>query len=69
MGKKKIKICSASNGTGRYDNNNSPFCASCCGLGIERSRMPYRLWKSVAIKYYGKTLQEIERAKIKQLAN
>lgn len=59
---KKIKICSACSGSGRYDNTGSPKCGACCGLGIERGKMPYRLWKRVAIKYYGKSQGEIEMA-------
>ena len=47
-----IKVCGACSGTGCYDNTNSPKCSACNGLGIERGKMPYRLWKHIAIKYY-----------------
>lgn len=58
----KVKICSACNGSGIYDNTGSPKCGSCKGLGFDRSKMPFRLWKRILIKYYGKSKLEIEEA-------
>jgi len=31
----KPQKCSACNGTGYYDNTNSPTCSSCNGTGLE----------------------------------
>jgi hypothetical protein len=56
-----IKVCGACSGSGYYDANGSPRCSSCNGLGIERGRMPYRLWKRIAIKYHDVDRYEIER--------
>jgi len=33
---KKLVRCSACNGSGYYDHNGSPLCASCNGTGRER---------------------------------
>lgn len=35
------KDCSACGGSGYYDNDGSPTCASCDGLGIETFRRPH----------------------------
>lgn len=56
----KIRICNACNGSGYYDNTGSPKCSACNGLGIERGKIPYRLWKHILVKYYNKTACEIE---------
>lgn len=32
----KLRACSACNGSGYYDNHNSPKCSSCDGTGKER---------------------------------
>ena len=57
----KIKTCSACSGSGYYDNTGSPKCGACHGLGIERGKLPYRLWKKVAIKYYNVEKSDIEK--------
>ena len=41
----KLKKCGACSGSGYYDNTGSPKCGACHGLGIERTKMLYRLWK------------------------
>jgi hypothetical protein len=58
---KRVKICSACNGSGHYDNTGSPKCGACLGLGISRGKLPYRLWKCIVVKYFGKTKYEIEQ--------
>jgi hypothetical protein len=58
---KKIQKCVACNGSGIYDNHGSPKCGACDGLGYERGKIPYRLWKHILIKYYGKFDYEIEK--------
>jgi len=57
----KLKKCGACNGSGYYDNTGSPKCGACNGLGIERKKMPYRLWKHLAIKYNNVDKSSIER--------
>ncbi len=34
----KLRVCTACNGSGRYDHNGSPRCWSCSGTGKERHR-------------------------------
>ena len=60
MSDKKKLICGACNGTGYYDNTDSPKCSSCEGLGVERTKMPYRLWKHIVIKYYDVSIGDVE---------
>lgn len=58
--KQSIKKCGACNGSGYYDNNGSPKCSACKGLGIERGKLPYRLWKHTAIKFFDVNKSDIE---------
>jgi len=57
----KLKKCGACSGSGYYDNTGSPKCGACHGLGVERTKMPYRLWKHVAIKYHNVERFHLER--------
>ncbi len=39
--KKKMVVCGACNGSGRYDHNNSPKCGCCNGTGKIKERNEY----------------------------
>lgn len=52
--------CTACNGSGYYDNTNSPKCSACLDLGVVRKRIPYRLWKRIVIKYYNISKYDVE---------
>jgi hypothetical protein len=56
-----VKICGACNGSGHYDDNGSPKCGACHGLGVERGKMPYRLWKHIVIKYFDVEVSKVEK--------
>ena len=56
-----VKICGACSGSGHYDDNGSPKCGACQGLGVERGKMPYRLWKHIVIKYFDVEVSKVEK--------